>query len=204
MPASESMPRCCATMIGWWTSACMASSSRLTASSPPQDVPIAMTSYTSRDLPVDPFGLVERLVLLRERREGDGLLVAENEDPERFEALVEKPVHAILQHLVEVDHHVAAEDHVELVETTVHREVVLREDDVFRQLAHEAHVVVRGEVVLGEVSLAPRTQVVLRVLLHALEREHAFACGRQHVLVDVGCVDARAVVQALLAQQDRE
>src|SRR4051812_11234722 len=101
MPASESMPRCCATMIGWCTSACMASSSRLTASSPPQDVPIAMTSYTSRDLPIDPLGLVDRVVLLREGREGERFLVAEHEYPERVEALVEQLVHAVLQRLVE-------------------------------------------------------------------------------------------------------
>ena len=53
--------------------------------------------------------------------------------PNVIEALVEEPVHAVLQRAVEVDHHVAAEDHVELVERAVRDEVVLREDDVARR-----------------------------------------------------------------------
>src|SRR5581483_5438858 len=100
-PSSDSTERCCATTIGWCTSSCSPSSSRLTASSPPQDVPIAMSSYTSRDFAVDPLSRVDPLVAVREPREVDRFLVPEREDAECREALVEETVHAVLQRLVE-------------------------------------------------------------------------------------------------------
>src|SRR4029079_2177742 len=150
----ESTDRCCATTIGWCTASGSPSSRRLTAPSPPQDVPIAMMSYTSRGLPVDALFPVQLLVAVGEAREVDRLLVAERQDAEGVEALEEELVDAILQRLVEVDHHVAAEAHVGLVEPPVRREVVLREDDVLGERAREASAVVRGEVVTGEVGFA--------------------------------------------------
>ena len=81
---------------------------------------------------------------------------------------------------------------------------MLREDDVLGERAREARAVVRGDVVAREVVLAPRPEVVPRVLLHALEREDAFTGCREHVLIDVGRVDARAVVEAFLLEQDGE
>src|SRR5215213_5491001 len=91
-PSSESTERCCATTIGWRTSSCNPSRSRLTASRPPHDVPITMTSYisTRARLPVHPLGGVDLLVLLRVRGERERLLVTEREDPERREAVVEE------------------------------------------------------------------------------------------------------------------
>src|SRR5882762_7407597 len=102
-------------------SSCRPSSRRLTASRPPQDVPITMSSYTSRDFAVDPFVRVDLFVTVGEPCEPDRLLVPEREDPERREAVVEQAVHVILQCFVEVDHHVSANDHVELVEAAIHR-----------------------------------------------------------------------------------
>ena len=66
----------------------------------------------------------------------------QGQDPERVEAVVEQLVHAILQRLVEIDHHVAAEDHVELVEGPIGGQVVLREDDVLRERAAEPGAIV--------------------------------------------------------------
>ena len=57
----------------------------------------------------------------------DRLLVAQREDPERLEAVVEELVHAVLERLAEVDHDVAAHDDVELVEGRVRDQVVLGE-----------------------------------------------------------------------------
>ena len=60
--SSASTDRCCATTIGWCTASSRPSSSRLSACSPPQDVPITMTSYTSRDFAVDALFRVDLLV----------------------------------------------------------------------------------------------------------------------------------------------
>src|SRR5437763_14583746 len=119
--------------IGWCTSSDSPPSRRLNASNPPQDVPITMSSYTSRDFAVDPLVEVDLLVAAGVPREVDRLFVAEGEDPECVETFVEQRMYVILQRLVEVDHHIAADDHVELVEGPVHREVVLREDHVLSQ-----------------------------------------------------------------------
>src|SRR5256885_8374364 len=88
---------------------------------------------TSRDLPVELLSLVEGFVALLERTEVDRFLVSEREDPEVDEAPVEELVNVILQVLVEVDHHVPTDDHVEVVEGPVRDEVVLSEDDVLDQ-----------------------------------------------------------------------
>src|SRR5206468_12972298 len=72
---------------------------------------------------------IELLVPALVRAEADRLLVAESEEAEGRQALVEQSMHAVLQRSVEVDHHVAADDHVELVERSIGDEVVLREDE---------------------------------------------------------------------------
>ena len=103
------------------------------ASRPPQDAPITTSSYTSRDLPVEPLVRVELLVAVLVRREARSTPCCPSARmPNVLEAVVEQLVHAVLQRAVEVDQHVAAEDDVELVERAVGDEVVLREDDVAR------------------------------------------------------------------------
>ena len=81
---------------------------------------------------------------------------------------------------------------------------MLREDDVVEQRPREERALVAGDVVLGERPVAAGADVVLRVLLHLVEREDAGSRPLEHDLVDVGRVDARAVVEALLGEQDRE
>ena len=76
--------------------------------------------------------------------------MAEREHAEAREALVEELEDALLERAVEVDHHVAAHDHVELVEAAVGDEVVLREDGVLDEPTVEDGAVVAREVVLGE------------------------------------------------------
>ena len=111
------------------------SSSSLSARSPPNEAPTTTIPYAHRDLPVEPLARVELLVAVGVAREPERLLAAEREDAEHHEALVEQLVHAVLQRAVEVDQHVAADDHVELVERAVRDEVVLREDDVVDERA---------------------------------------------------------------------
>jgi len=147
---------------------------------------------------------VELLVALLVRAEADRFLVAEAEHAERREALVEELVHAVLECAVEVDHDVAAHDDVELVEGPVGHEVVLREHHVLGQRALELRAVVLGEVVLGERLCPARLDVVLRVLAHLVEREHARSRSIEHRLVDVGRVDPRPLVDTLLLQEDRQ
>jgi hypothetical protein len=130
--------------------------------------------------------------------------VPQREDPEPLEALVEQAVDAVLQGAVEVDHHVAAENEVERVEGAVLHEVVRRPHDVLGERAIEQRSLVLREVVVGERRRPAGADVVLRVFLHLLEREHALACAREHDFVDVGRVDPRTVVQTLFLEQDRE
>src|ERR1044071_2675916 len=109
-----------------------------------------MSSYTSSSESVDPLVRVDRGVAVGQRSEEGRFLAPEREDAEGFEALREEAVDAVLERLVEVDEDVAADDDVELVERAVHRDVVLRPDDVLGELAAESGTVVRGDVVLGE------------------------------------------------------
>jgi small nuclear ribonucleoprotein (snRNP)-like protein len=46
---------------------------------------------------------------------------------------MEKMVNVSLKFVVEIDHHVPAKDNVKLVERSVGREIVLREDNIFPQ-----------------------------------------------------------------------
>ena len=81
---------------------------------------------------------------------------------------------------------------------------MLREDDALDQRAGEAGAVVAGDVVLGERARAAGADVVLRVLLHLVEREDAEPGDVDHGLVDVGRVDTDAIGEARLGEQDRE
>ena len=81
---------------------------------------------------------------------------------------------------------------------------MLREHDVLRQRTLELGAVVLRQVVLRERLPATRLDVVLRVLAHLVEREDAAPRAIQHGLVDVRGVDARAVIELLLLQEDRE
>ena len=69
-----------------------------------------------RTLLEQPLVGVELLELALVRAEPDRLLLSQREHAERRQAVVEEAVHALLQRLREVDQHVAARDHVELVE----------------------------------------------------------------------------------------
>src|SRR5687768_12311279 len=86
---------------------------------------------TSRDLAVD--ALAEVFVRGLVRRELDGFLRAQGQEPEADQALVEEAVHAGLEVAVEVDEDVAAEHQVELVEGAVAHQVVLGKGDVAAQ-----------------------------------------------------------------------
>jgi hypothetical protein len=170
----------------------------------PQLTSAAPARTGGRGLAVEALVLVEGLVVSLVGAERHGLLLAQGQDPETGQAVVEETVDLVLQRLVEVDEHVAAHHHVELVERAVGHQVVLGEHDVGGQGGVEAGAVVGGHVVLGKGARSARGQVVLGVLPHLLQREDAVAGPGQHRLVDVGGVDAGALQQPLLGQQDGE
>src|SRR5215831_17974850 len=65
--------------------------------------------------------------------ERERLLASEAKDSKHAEASVEQLVNPVLQRLVEVDQYVSAQDHIELVEGTVARKIVLGKQDVLPQ-----------------------------------------------------------------------
>src|SRR5947207_4419151 len=142
------------------------------AASPPHDVPTTTTRYatvadpgsSSPDFAVDLFCGIESLVAGFVSRELQRLLAAQAEHAKPHEAVIKERVHAVLQILVEIDEHVATEDHVELAERPVRDEVVLRVHDVAHETLVEERAVVLRRVVLGERAHPARPDVVLRVL----------------------------------------
>src|SRR6266568_8076021 len=193
--------------IGRSSSPGRSASTRLIAFSPPHDAPMHTRSYIRAlltDLPVELLVRVELLVTGLVRAEADRLLVAQPEHAERDEALEEEPVDALLQCPVEVDHHIAADDDVELVERVIRDEVVLGEDDILDQRALKLRAVVLGNVVLRERPLPARLDVVLRVLAHLVERKHARTRAFEDGFVDVRRVDASTVVDLLLLEENGE
>jgi fructose-1,6-bisphosphatase len=109
---------------------------------------------------------IQSLVKSLARSKLQRLLIAEAQHAEHAQALVDQVVHSLLQSLVEIDHHIAAQDDVKLVEGTVGRQVMLGEDDVGLQRGVKDHVVVMGRVIIRELVLASGPHVVARVFLH--------------------------------------
>src|SRR5687767_10964287 len=99
-----------------------------TASSPPSDAPITTRSYgmsSMRGASEQLFPGDERLVLVLGLQQAQRLVRAEPQQPERAQTSREQIVNALLERSCEVDHHVAAEDDVELVEDPIGHEIVL-------------------------------------------------------------------------------
>src|SRR5581483_6993815 len=163
-----------------------------------------LSAPLSLDPPIQPCLRVQLLETALVVGEANRLPVAEAKGAKAVEAFVEEAVDPVLQRAVEIDQHVAAQDHVKLVEAAVLGEVVLRPDDVLSERGVEERAVVGGDVVLRERARPAGADVVVRVLLHAFQRIHALTGVLEHELVDVGRVDARAVVEAVLGEQDRE
>src|SRR5204863_9649391 len=137
------------------------------ARTPPHDAPMAMIPRPmSGDLPVETLGLVEGLVRLALAGELEAFSAPQPEDAEVGQALVKELLHVLLQVAVEVDHDVAAHDHVEFVERAIGDQVVLGEDDVVGQRRLEYDPVAISHVVLRERAGTPRLDVVGGVLAH--------------------------------------
>src|SRR5436190_8758550 len=129
-----SSPRCWAMTIGTGRSSGRPPSTTPRARTPPHDAPMAMIPQPmSGDLPVETLGLVEGLVGLALAGELEVFSAPQPEDAEVGQALVKELLHVLLQVAVEVDHDVAAQDHVEFVERAIGDQVVLGEDDVVGQ-----------------------------------------------------------------------
>src|SRR5688572_2354868 len=155
-------------------------------------------------LPVNLLRAVQLLVSLLVRREAKRLLRAEYEYAEHCEAVVEQPVYSSLQRLVEVYEHVPAQDHVEFRERPVGDEIVQGKYDVPRERLVEERPSVLREIVIGECPFPTCSDVILRVFLHSIERKNPFFRFLKHHLIDVGRIDAAAIVETFLLQKDRQ
>src|SRR4051794_33292413 len=97
------------------------------AQAPAAPLAAAAAASAARDSPhspVEPEGLRERLEAVLERCVADALLDADCQHAEDDQALVEQTMHPLAQRLREVDHHVATEHELELVESAVGDQVV--------------------------------------------------------------------------------
>src|SRR5437870_5595024 len=82
------------------------------------------------DLAVQPRHTIEVIIAGFVWRELDGLLGSQADDAEHGQTFIQQRVDPRLERSVEVDHHVTAQDDVELVERTVRHQVVLCPRDV--------------------------------------------------------------------------
>src|SRR6476659_2490267 len=154
----------------------------------------------SHHLPVDLFRSVDLFVAFLIRGKSERFLAAECEDAERGQAVVEKCEHSRLESFVEVNENVAAENDVELAERSIRDEIVLRENDVLRETRRKQRAVVFRYVVIRERALTTGGDVVLRVLLHSIERKDSRFCFLKHDFIDVCRINARPLVKPLLFQ----
>ena len=97
---------------------------------------------------------------------------------------------------------VAAEDQLELVETSVRDQVVLAEDDVLAEGTVDDGAIVLGRVIVRKRGLASRLIVTLTVFAHGVQGENPVPGLAQGGVVQIGRVDAATIVEALLGQQD--
>ena len=129
-----------------------------------------LSAFALRDSPVDLLPLHHCLVILLMRAEAERLFVAEAQHSPLRQAVVEEVVHPRLERGVEVDHHIAAQDRVELVERRIGDEVVLGEDEVALQRASDDRMIVSRGVVVGKIPFPASLLVVARILRHDRER----------------------------------
>src|SRR5512143_816379 len=107
---------------------------------------------------------IDFLVAVLMGGESKRLALPQPEYAEQSQAPVKQAVHYPLQGRVEIDQHVPAENHVELVEGTVGSQVVLRENDAALQGRMEQDLCVRrGCAIVCERAFAPRRNIVLAV-----------------------------------------
>jgi hypothetical protein len=111
-------------------------------------------------------------------------------------------LHPLLQRAIEIDHDVAAKDHLELVERAIAHQVVGREHHVGTQeWPHDGGVGIGG-VVVGKTAQPAGCLIVAGVLLHHRERIDAIASLPEDARLQLRRVDARALVETRLVQQD--
>src|SRR5258706_1555668 len=113
-------------------------------------------------------------------------------------------VHPRLQLFVEIDHYVAAQDYLKLIERTVSCQVVFREDQVALQARTKDHAVVLRRVVVRKLVYAAGLVVIRRVLSHGGEGKNSIPRAPQNCHANVGGVDATLLIKTFLLQQNRE
>ena len=70
------------------------------------------------------------LIAISHTSERNRLFVTESEEAEHGQTFIEKLVHLLLQLLVEVNKHVAAQNDLKLIEGTIGHQIMLGEDDI--------------------------------------------------------------------------
>src|SRR5438874_1326548 len=83
-------------------------------------LPLSHSPIPSPDPPVQLAPAGELLEVSLVRRELERLLASQPQESEHRQAVIEQAVDPLLERAAEVDHHVPAEDDVELVERAVH------------------------------------------------------------------------------------
>src|SRR2546423_1797637 len=138
-PISEFWPRCCAMTTGTGNPSGNPESNVCSAFSPPMEVPTttisnsclkcyscssSVLSMTLHHLSIQLVTIIQRLVKRDPRRKFQRLLVTESKDAKHAQTVVKQIMNARLQILVEIDHHIATEDYLKLVEGTVGSKIV--------------------------------------------------------------------------------
>ena len=134
--------------------------------------------------------LIQVFIELRSRRKLQRLLVTQTKDSKHTQTVVEQIVNARLQIFVEIDHHVATQDHLKLIERTVGSKVVLGKHDIAFERGTENHAVILRGVIVGKLIRAAGLMIVVGVVSHRGERKDSIARLAQDRLADVGGVDA--------------
>src|SRR5215510_12584182 len=152
--------------------------------------------------PVHSLAARQLLVVALARTELEGFLAPKAKDSEHAEASVKQLVNPILQCLVEVDQHVPAQNHIELVERAVARQVVLRKQYVFSQGRPQNRALVLFRVVVRKYALAPGACIVAFIRLDHLERIDSGPGPSQNSFIYVGRIDPAPVIYAFLLEQN--
>jgi hypothetical protein len=119
----------------------------------------------------------------------DGLSISQAQKPGKSQALVQQAVNSGRQRVVEIDHDVSAENHVEVVKGSVGHQVVLGEDDVLAEGVLENDVVVSGGVILRERTGAAGLKVIAGVLSQERQGKDAALGSGQDAFIHVRGVD---------------
>ena len=111
--------------------------------------------------------------MTRDAADGQALLAAEAPVAALLGTLEEQLQELVPELLVDIDQHLAADDHLHLVELGIPREVVAGEPDPLAQVRVHDRRVMAGVVVVGERRAGPAVEEVLAPFADDAERGDA-------------------------------